>query len=302
MRYAIGIDIGGTKVEAVLFNEKLKQLNKKRAYFIKKGSESVVSMTRKDVLDLISNLVDEIKRDKKIEGIGISIPDIITDDGKIAGESKIKSLSNFAICPYFKRKYKCKIIVKNDADCLALGEQRFGAGKGHKNVIGVIYGTGIGAGIVLDGKIYSGTTGSAGEFGHNPVNPYGPPERTGLLGTVEAYAGGADLIDNYIKEGGRIKNPNPGKIFRSKEKIAQDVMNESLDYLARGLAQLMNILNPGIIVLGGGQSNMNVYKKLNMLTKRYTFSNLKKSVKIVKNKLGDSAGVYGAAALIFMNF
>jgi len=301
MSYAVALDIGGTKIEGVLFNDKYKQLKKKRVYFRKKKSESVVRMSKKEVLDMIYNLVTELKTGVRIKGIGISFPDVITKDGSISGTSKIGALSNFALGKYLKRKFKCKIKIANDADCFALGEQKLGAGKGYCNVIGIIYGTGIGSGIILEGNIYSGTTGSAGEFGHNVIDPNGPRERTGLRGTVEAFAAGPNLVRNYIVAGGKIKDPDPRKIFYSKESIARKVMNLSLNRFAIGLASLMNILNPGIIVIGGGLSNLPVYKQLNSLTKRYTMDGLRKHVKIVKNRLGDSAGVHGAASLVFDN-
>ncbi len=298
MRYAIALDIGGTKIEGVLFNDRFRQLKKKRVYFKKKKYESVVSMPKKDVLGMMTGLIDELKTER-IHGIGISIPDVITKDGSFAGVSKIKSLSKFPLGKYLREKYRCKVTVNNDADCIAYGEARLGAGKGHKNVIGIIWGTGIGAGLVLEGKIYSGTTGSAGEFGHNIVDPSGQKERLGLKGTVEAFAGGPDLVRIYKRMGGRIRNPDPKKIYSSKERIAKKASSLSLSRLAIGLAGIMNLLNPEVIVMGGGQSNLPVYKELNRLTRQYTYPALRKYVRVVKNRLGDSAGIYGAAALVF---
>jgi len=299
MNHAIALDIGGTKIECVLFDEKYNQLKKKRVYFSKKESESVVCVPKKEVLGIICDLITELSKGVRIKGIGISIPDVITEEGSISGTSKIGSLSNFALGKYLLRKFKCKVKVANDADCFALGEQRIGAGKGYNNVIGVIWGTGIGAGIILDGKIFSGTTGSAGEFGHNVIDPAGPRERIGLRGTVEAFAAGPNMVRNYISAGGRMKDPGVRKIFGSKEAKARKIMRLSLERLSIGIASLMNILNPEIIVIGGGLSSLPVYRQLNSLTKKYTIDGLRKNVKIVKNKLGDSAGVYGAAALVF---
>jgi len=243
--------------------------------------------------------IQELKKNKKILGIGICYPGYLTKDGLIPKSSKIKGFRNIHLRKYFTKKYNTKVIVANDADCFALGEQKMGAGKGFMNIIGIIYGTGIGSGIVMDGKIFSGSTGSAGEFGHNVVNPSGPIERSGVKGTIEAFAGGPNLVSNYIKSGGQMRDPDPIKIFKSNEPVAKRVMKDALVHLAIGLASLMNILNPEMIVIGGGQSNLPVYRNLNILTKKYTIRALKKHVRIKKNKLGDSAGVYGAAALVF---
>ena len=298
MEYVIALDIGGTKIEGVLFNNRFKKIKKERVYFKKDKVESVVRMTKKEVLGLICNLILTLKEGKKIAGIGISIPDVITKEGSIAGTSKIGCLSNFPIAKYLKKKFKCKVIAANDADCFALAEQRLGAGKGCKNIIGIIYGTGIGAGIIIEGKIYAGSTGSSGEFGHNVVDPRGLRERIGLRGTVESFAAGPNLVKDYINAGGKIKDPDPIKIFYSKERKAKQVMDESLEMFSVGIASLMNILNPEIIVIGGGLSNLPVYRQLNRWTKKYTVDGLRKHVKIVRNKLGDSAGAYGAAVLV----
>ncbi len=299
MAYAVALDMGGTKIEGALFDSRFRKIKKKRVYFDKKKSESKVEIPRKAVLEIICALVMELKGKKSVAGIGVSIPDVISKEGSIVGTSKIGSLSDFALGKYLKHKLRTRVKVYNDADCFAYGEAKLGAGKGYRNVIGIIYGTGIGSGLVIDGKLYTGTTGSCGEFGHNIVNPDGPKERIGLRGTVEAYAAGPNLVKNYIMAGGKIKDPDTRKIFYSREPKARIVMNESLEYFAIGIAGLMNILNPGIIVLGGGLSNLPVYRELNSLVKKYTIDGLRRHVRIVRNRLGDSAGIYGAAALVF---
>ena len=303
MVFAIALDIGGTKIETALFDHNYKIHGKERLYFKKDSSESTVNLKKKDVLNLVCNAIDifytDNKYQSKIYGIGISIPDVIDKKGSIVGTSKIDALSNFALGKYLRKKYNCKVRVNNDADCFALGEAKLGAGKGHFNVIGVIWGTGIGAGIVLNKKMYSGTTGSAGEFGHNIIDPRRPKERNGTRGTVEAFCGGPNIVKNYKSAGGKLKNPEPKEIFLSKEKSAKKMMDNAIKHLCIGLASLMNILNPGIIVIGGGLSNLPVYKQLNKETRKYTIDGIRKHVRIVKNKLGDSAGIYGAAVNIF---
>ena len=138
MPNVIALDIGGTKIEGVLFNQHFKQLRKNRVYFVKKKHESVVKMSKKAVLKMICDLVSELKAGRKIIGIGVSIPDVITSDGSIAGTSKIRALDYFALGKYLRKKFRCDVSVHNDADCFALGEAKLGAGKGHINVIGII--------------------------------------------------------------------------------------------------------------------------------------------------------------------
>jgi fructokinase len=299
VRYAIALDVGGTKIEGVLFNERYRQVRKERVYYDKESHRASVNIPRKKLLATFDDLITRLKKGHRITGIGISTPGVVSPEGKIDAGTKVKAFRSFNIAKYFSKKHKTTCIVKNDADCFALGEQARGAGKGFKNVIGVIYGTGIGAGIIINGLPYSGSHGSAGEFGHNVLDPNGPQCRCGLKGDVEAFAAGPYLIRHYRKAGGKMKDPDPRKIYFSKEKAAKRVMAESLEMFAIGLASLVNIFDPDRIILGGGLSNLPIYSKLNRLVKRYAKVGLKQHVRIVKNKLGDSAGIYGAAALAF---
>ena len=303
MVYAIALDIGGTKIETALLDHKHRLCEKKRIYFNKDSSDPRVKLKKREVLKLICLAIDKFYHDarynSRIYGIGISIPDVIDKRGNIVGTSKLDALSDFSLGRYLAKKYGRKVTVNNDADCFALGEAIIGAGKGYQNVIGVIWGTGIGAGIIFDKKIYAGSTGSAGEFGHNVIDPDGPKERNGLRGTVEAFCGGPNVVKNYKAAGGRLKNPTPREIFLSKEKAAKQTINSAITHLSIGLASLMNMLNPGVIVMGGGLSNLPVYKQLNKETRKYTIDGLRKHVRVTRNKLGDSAGIYGAAIKVF---
>jgi predicted NBD/HSP70 family sugar kinase len=291
----VALDIGGTKLEGALF-QKSKLLKKKRIYFPKASSSAEVALPRKELLSMITGMIDELSGGK-LDGVGISIPYVIDNDGKIIGYCKLLALSDFALGDYLRNRYMCRVTVNNDADCLAYGEAKLGAGKGKKNVVGIIWGTGIGSGIVLDGNIYSGSTGSAGEFGHNIVNPAGPVGSTGIKGEIEAYAGGPFVVRNYLKFGGKDKLATGGDVFRSKEAAARKAADDAVKYLCMGLAGIMNTLNPEIIVMGGGLSNLAIYPRLNRETRKYTMPMLRSHVKIVKNKLGDSGGIYGAALL-----
>jgi predicted NBD/HSP70 family sugar kinase len=299
MSQALAIDIGGTKIEAVLFDDKYRQLRNKRVFFRKSESDAEVRIPRREVLKLIGDLISEIKGDNEISGIGVSIPDIITPDGSILGKSKIRALDNFPLARWLRKRAKCEVIVRNDADCFALGEFIRGGGRGHLDLVGVIWGTGIGAGIVCGGRLFLGACGSAGEFGHNPIDPNGPLCRCGLRGCVEAFAGGPNMVKNFLAYGGTMTDPTSKKIFSSNSAIAKKVIGEAVDAMGKGLAQLTNILSIQYIVLGGGISNANIYSQLTRSVKKYTRDALRNRIKVVKNKLGDSAGVYGAAYLVF---
>jgi len=297
-KLVVALDVGGTKIAGVLFDEKYKKIKSQKVFFPKAAADREVKISQAKVLKIFTDLINELKGRENIIGIGVSMPDIITADGRIYGRCKIKALSNFKLADFLQKKYRVRVRVAHDAGCFAWAESKMGATKKYKDTVGVIWGTGIGAGVIDSGHRVEEGRLSAGEFGHNPVDPAGPKCVCGLYGCVEALASGPNLIKNYVKLGGKIKDPDPKKIFFAKDKISRKAFSQALDALARGIAQIYNIINPEVIVLGGGLSNLPVYPLLNKLVKKYTLPALRGRVKILKNKLGDTAGVYGSAMLI----
>lgn len=297
--YVIALDIGGTKIEGALVDKNIQIVKKDRIYLDKKKSDNYVKTSLSDLLKCIDEMVIGLLEDKKMDGIGISFPGTILKNNRISGLSKIVAFSNLDLGDILSKKYKVPAVLANDADCFALAEQRLGAAKGCDNVVGVIIGTGVGSGIILNGKIYSGTYGSAGEFGRNIVNPSGPKDRAGLSGTVEAYAGGPQIVLNYYGSGGKMKDAGPREIFNSKDKAAKKVVDDWYTYLGIGIAGIMHVISPAIFVMGGGLSNLPIYRELNKKAKENASPIFRKFIKIVKHRLGDSAGVYGAAILAF---
>ena len=169
-----------------------------------------------------------------------------------------------------------------------------GAGKKTINIIGLIIGTGVGSGIIINKKLYTGQ-GYAGEIGHTIIDPSGLKCSCGNIGDVESWVSGPNIVKRYNLLGGKLKNPTPKEIFKSKEKAARITIDITLEKLAVALANLINTLDPDLIILGGGLSNQPIYKELNKRIKKYTRN--PQPCKIVKNKLGDAAGTLGAAFL-----
>jgi predicted NBD/HSP70 family sugar kinase len=280
MRYAIGIDLGGTKIEGALVDEKGRVLKRFRVMTeASKGRQTVL----KNILKVIDSLIS-----KNIAGVGVGIPGR-AQRGRITFMPNIKALEGFQLTGFLEKTTGKRVILQNDSECFALAEHMFGAGRKAQNMIGVIIGTGIGSGIIINGRIYSGSRGYAGEIGHIIL------ER----GDVESYSSGKSIARRYTELGGRVARPDPAKIYASKERVAGKVIEEALDTLAKTIAALATALDLNIAVLGGGISNLPIYDKLNRKVDGYLYCPLKGKVKVVKNKLGDSAGVIGAAALAF---
>jgi predicted NBD/HSP70 family sugar kinase len=189
----------------------------------------------------------------------------------------------------------CGVVAENDANCFALAESTLGAAVGSGVVFGVILGTGVGAGIVVEGKVRTGHHGIAGEWGHNILIPDGDPCYCGKRGCVETVLSGPALERWYASLSGRQRPLS--EIATSHETEALATIDRLSEYFGRALASVVNVLDPDAIVLGGGVGNIPaLYSRGRMSLENWMF-NPKFEAKLLKPKLGDSAGVFGAAML-----
>jgi len=277
----IGLDVGGTKIEGVLVNEKLRVL--KRAERTTDAHESRESV--------IANIVEVVHKLKTglVKDIGIGVPGFLDEKGKIQLSPNIPQFENFNLKQALERKLNRIVHTENDANCFVLAEQKVGAARGMNIVLGITLGTGVGGGIVIDGKLYLGKDGGAAHFGQMIVEPHE------VKGDLESWCGGKYLAKRYKAITG--KNLDAKEIFLSKDRAAIQVVKDFYQKLGIGIANLINIFNPEGIVLGGGISNKVDLKKLRKEVERYGHAALVQDVKILRNKLGPSAGMIGAASL-----
>jgi fructokinase len=190
-----------------------------------------------------------------------------------------------------------KIIMENDANCFAMAEATMGAARGFNVVFGVIMGTGVGGGIMINGKIHKGRTNIAGEWGHHTLHNKGNKCYCGKLGCVETYLSGPALERRWKELTGKVQ-PLAAIVQNLDSDKAQEWKNEFLENFGMGLANVIDILDPDAIVLGGGVSNIDfLYVEGVNAIYSHVFSDLV-DTPILKNKLGDSAGVFGAALLV----
>ncbi len=284
MRYFIGLDIGGTKIKGILVNDKYK--------IIKKGKKLTESnKPRKKTLQNIFSLIKELKGNNKISGIGISIAGYIKNNYLIDCPN-IPNLNNTNIMRDLRKNIKKKFIVENDANCFAIAENTYWR---KKDLVGVIIGTGIGTGIIANGKLYRGKSGST-EFGHTIIDPSGLRCNCGKKGDFEAWCSGPSILKRYKQLGGKLNSTQ--EIFKSRDKIAKKSIDETYKYLGIGLANIVTALNPELIVLGGGVSNDIDYKRVNKEVKKNVIKELSGDVNIVKNHFGDDSGVIGAVRIV----
>jgi len=280
----VGVDIGGTNVRAILFDGKR---------ILKKCSNRIEAKKgRKQVLRNIIKTIDAVIT-KDTRTIGMSTAGVIVD-GRYLFSPNVP-LANFNLKRFLEKKYKKKIVVENDANAFAWGEYLRGIGRKSRIMIGLIVGTGIGSGIIANNKIYEGTTGSAGEIGHTVIDRNGPTCSCGKKGHVEAFCSGPGIERRYQKKTGNYRFVKD--IFDAKDTTSKMIVEETYELLAVGLANAVNILNPDMIILGGGVSNSLQPKRLLKKIKKYAIPGSTTKLKVVKSRLGNDAGCIGAALL-----
>ncbi|MBU1164550.1 ROK family protein [Patescibacteria group bacterium] len=291
--YYIGVDVGGTKIAAALIT------NNKIQKRIKIPTES--SRGKKVVLKNIETAVREVWQ-KNVKAIGVSFAGQI-DQKKgivIVSPNFSKNFKNVKVAAFLKKKFKKPTFVENDTNCFALAESVLGAGKKYKYVVGLTIGTGVGSSMIFDGIIFHGENGAAGEWGHTSIVENGLTCSCKQVGHFETYASGSGMSKLYKKITGKEKDTfyieQQAKKGDKHAKLVLKIMSESLGV---GIANIINALNPSIIIIGGGMIRVNDLwsPALKIARKKAVYPILKKT-KIVKSKLKDDAGLLGATLII----
>lgn len=296
-----GIDMGGTKIEGVI----LKTLDDPEVIFrdrvpteADQGYEHILSQVKK-VVDMM-----EHSAGYKPDRIGFSTPGVL--DPKLGTMKNCNTvvMNGQRMKDDLEKMLGVQVEMANDADCFALAEARYGVVKDQfpeaRVVFGVILGTGVGGGIVVDGHAIIGLQGIAGEWGHNFLDESGGPCYCGKSGCVEKVISGPALEKYYFNETGNRK-PLKDIVALAESKVdptAQRTMLRLIEFFGKGLSVIINILDPDVIVIGGGVGNIDLlYDRGLDSVRQYVFNN-RLDTPIVRPSLGDSAGVIGAAFLV----
>ena len=285
----IGIDLGGTKTEGILIDKQGEELDRKRI------------KTEKNYLGTIDGIISIVKNFEnnfgEAESVGVGMPGCVSSDSSLVKNANSIWLNGKPLKKDLQKKLKCKVNLENDANCFALSEAIDGAGKG-KN------GTGTGGGIAINQKVIQGINNIAGEWGHISL-----PNRTAeeIKYNAKCYCNKDGCMETYVSGPGfaNCYNLRHNTSLNSHEIIekyhndlnSKNALERYVDHLARGLSLVVNILDPDLIVLGGGMSNIEyIYENINKKLNKYIFSDICHT-KVVKNIYGDSSGVRGAAWL-----
>lgn len=309
-----GVDVGGTNIKIGLVDESGKIIISSS---FKTGSERPFEEVAEDIIVNLHALCSKAEVNfKQLGGIGIGIPGTVdTAKGKVVAAANI-GWYDVDIADYLSTATGLKCVVGNDANCAALGEYKYANAKGYRNIVFITLGTGIGSGIVIDGKLFSGMGSAGAEAGHLTLVYDGEPCNCGNKGCWERYASATALINQTRKAAEEAPNSilgrlvaSEGKIngktaFIAKEKgcpVASQVVEQYLQYIGAGLISLGNILHPEAFVIGGGISHEgeHIFQPIQAQLDEY----LEKSgflprIDVVKASLGNSAGLLGAASLV----
>lgn len=317
-RYAIGVDFGGTKVLAGVINTRTGKL---MATSKKKTRQQDAE---KEVIKRLESVIDEAIDDSgvdhdKITGIGIGVAGMVDREKGILLNAVNIGAKNIKLTGPLARNYGVPAVIGNDVEVATLGEMHFGAGKDCDNFVCVFVGTGIGSGIVTDGEIYRGASGTAGEIGHTILFPEGRQCNCGGHGCLEAYASRTAIAKQIVAGIKRGKKTNVAdEVDESKGWLRSKVLSEAVDnndplvvecikegakFLGIGLASVVNFYNPEKIVLGGGLVDaVDLYIDVATDVVMNTVLPIpRKNLQVRKAKLGDYAGIVGAAILAAQN-
>ena len=293
----IGIDLGGTKIEIVALDDDGRELLRRRV----PTPASDYEATLRAVADLIEGAERELGQRGSV---GIGTPGSISHATGLLKNANSTCLNGKPVKQDIEKVLGREVRIANDANCFALSEAVDGAARDAQVVFGVILGTGVGGGIVVSRRVLVGANAIAGEWGHNPLPLPGkadlplPECYCGRQGCIETYISGPGMAALHARAtGGTLTPPQIVAAAEAGDEGAERTMQRYEDRLARSLANVINILDPDVIVLGGGMSNIErLYASVPRLSQRHVFSD-RVDTKLVRHHHGDSGGVRGAAWL-----
>ena len=299
----IGVDLGGTNVRTALVSQNGEVSDKVKEPT--RALEGHAKVVQKLIENIKAQLDRALRKGTTITAVGVGAPGVIhADTGVVVKSPNFPDWNNLPLKKELEAALALPVFIENDANAAALGEQWRGAGRGITSMIFLTLGTGVGGGIVLDGRIWPGADGMAGEIGHMTIIPEGRRCGCGNTGCLEMYASSRGIVMTYQERSTRSKALTSEDIYqaaRDGDVLAGDVMKGMGHFLGIGIANLINIFNPEMIVIGGGVKDawpLFIEAAREEIKKR-AFEYPAARTQIVPSVLGDDAGMIGAAALAF---
>jgi glucokinase len=310
----LGVDIGGTKVAAALVSAEGEVLQSTR-------TEMVARKAAEDGLKPVFEAIDAVlgdRRAKNARAIGVSVPGWVDSTrGVLVGAPNIPCWRNFPLPREIERRYGLPVQIANDANAGTLAESIWGAGSGYANVFYVTLGTGVGTGMVLQHRLYTGRTGAAGEGGHATIDFRGPRCGCGKRGCIEMYISGTAIArrarEGLAQRNGRrsrmfklaggnlaaVKSETVAEAARAGDPLARKMLDEAAEHFAIWLGSMIDLLDPDIIIVGGGVAKLMLRRlsRIRANLKAWSVNPRQHEIPIVRARYGSESGVVGAAAL-----
>ncbi len=314
MKYYVGIDLGGTNIVAGVVNENYEIISKA-------STKTNCPRPEKEIAcDMAKMAVEAVKKagldmEKDVEWVGIGTPGIANSSTGVIEYSNNLGFKNTPMVEYIQEYINKPVFIENDANAAAYGEYVAGAAKGAENAVCITLGTGVGGGIIIGGKIYAGSNFGGAEIGHTVIEVDGAQCSCGRKGCFEAYSSATGLIrmtkeaialhpdcimDNMSKDKGKVTARTSFDSMRAGDPFAKEVVDKYIKYLACGITNVINIFQPDILCIGGGVCNEGdpLLLPVKALVKGEVYTrNSQKNTEIVIAKLGNDAGIIGAAFL-----
>jgi len=299
-KFIIGIDLGGTNIKAALIDRKFKIKAAKVLSTNKFNSQE--NLTR-GIIGIVKSLsVENGIKQKDILGIGLGLPGPVDScRGLVHFLPNIPGWKNVALAGILKSKIGVPVFIDNDAKLMTQAEYNFGRAKAAKNALCMTLGTGVGGGLILDGKLFRGRDNAAGEIGHLPINLSGPLCNCGGTACLEAYVGNKRIAAKAKKVFGRdISLEELSRLAKRNHKLALGIWLEAGKQLGKALSGVVNLLNLDVVVIGGGvaQAGEILFKQIRKTIRGQSMSVQAGRVKVLKARLGNNAGLIGAAILV----
>ncbi len=300
--YVVAVDVGGTNIKLGIVDHKGKVIARNSL------PTKTFSSSKTKLIDALAHHIDALitttKLTKKsIAGIGIGLPGLINpQQGIVRFLPNIPGWKNVPLSRLLKLKTGLKVFIDNDVKVITLAESQFGAGRGVKNMVCLTLGTGVGAGLILNGRLYRGVANAAGELGHTPLNQEGPACTCGGWGCFERYVGNKELFDlagTFMGNAGEEMKAMKAKARQGNRK-ALAFWRQAGTRVGDGLVGIINLLNPELVVIGGGVSHNEqfLFPVIRQVIRRRCMSLQGKIVRIKRAHFKDDAGLIGAYVLV----
>ena len=313
-KYNMCLEIGGTKILGAIFDEKNNIVYRLKKKTKESGDSS--ENVEKVIISVVRDMLKQSGIDRKeIHAIGVGAPGVVDSGKGIVLFSPNLPWRNYDIRTPIEKEFGIPFFIGNDVNVGVLGEYKFGAAKGYKNVVGFFVGTGMGCGLILNGELFTGTGFKAGEYGHMVLDPEGPLCNCGQRGCLEAFSSKQGM-SSYVRiqasrgresiltagvQDGVFKSKLLKKALQAKDAVAMEAVDRACHYLAVATGNMINTISPDVVVYGGGVIEAvgeTFLKKISAEVDRYCMPSIRPTVELKIASLGDDSVIYGALSMV----